>query len=155
MTRAVRGAAIKPLASLSASLLGRRGSARRAPLSLARIPVDAETPTDPHDDAGALPDVARQVARLTQAFEIDPAPTSAPDPASTGAIVPAASVARRRIAFTLRLDPARHVRLRELAAIRGCSGQSLLTHLLDNQFPDAAGTGPSEPSFRTFHGKQP
>jgi hypothetical protein len=36
-----------------------------------------------------------------------------------------------RVAFTLRLDPERHGRLRILAARRGCSGQEMLLKALD------------------------
>ena len=44
---------------------------------------------------------------------------------------PRQPAADERVAFTLRLDPERHARLRILAARRGCSGQEMLLKALD------------------------
>lgn len=66
-------------------------------------------------------------------FVPQPAPMPAPEPVAAPKNVlakrPAASA--RRAAFTLRLDPQRHLKLRLAATMQGVSAQSLVTEALD------------------------
>lgn len=122
----------KAAASLSSSLLARKGGARPA----MRRPAIQPTPSDvaaPIDDLGwndmgeeaplpppappAASPVARQVATLHA--KLSPAKT-APLPAAEG-----------KCAFTLRLDAERHLRLRLLSAVTNQSAQRLVTQALD------------------------
>lgn len=106
----------KPLASLSAALLARKGEARPA----MRRPATASTPAlddlgwnDMGDDPIApLPPVLAERRLLADA--IAPAPGGA-----------------RKAAFTLRLDAERHLKLRLAAAVGGRSAQALVTEALD------------------------
>jgi hypothetical protein len=120
---------IKPMASLGAGLLGRAGSARRVPLSFAPVePLLA----DPLADA-EVPEVMLQVARLAQAF----APALSAEPAAGPQPVVASG---RRVAFTLRLDPVHHDRLRRVAAAQNRSAQQVLVDALDHYSAGASGT---------------
>ena len=75
------------------------------------------------------------------AFAPERAPEPEPAPAASGVLAvrtrpqprPAASAApsARRAAFTLRLDPERHLKLRLAATMRGVSAQALVTDALD------------------------
>jgi hypothetical protein len=132
---------IKPLASLQAGMLGRRGATRRVPLSFAPPPEDVEPGT------AELPEVVLQVMRLAQALGVDTPVGSVDDlpqvAAALDALPEIAAETRRRIAFTLRLDADRHARLRALAATEGRSAQQLLTDALDRYFSTAStGTQP-------------
>jgi hypothetical protein len=60
-----------------------------------------------------------------------PAPVQAPVQAAAPAPRPAARQRERRAAFTLRLDPERHLKLRLAATMQGVSAQTLLTEALD------------------------
>lgn len=66
-----------------------------------------------------------------------PAPAPAPMPVATQAPAPrvlnrkSQSNSERRAAFTLRLDPERHLKLRLAATMQGVSAQALLTEALD------------------------
>jgi len=125
---------IKPMASLDAGLLGRRTPARRVPLSFA--PVEAEIPEAeiPGESdnvelgaefgAGGLPEVMRQVERLALALGVG-LTVAAPEP------VQASAIPRRRVAFTLRLDPERHGQLRQIAGAQGRSAQLVLVEAFD------------------------
>lgn len=65
---------------------------------------------------------------------VAPAPAPAPAPAAAPARpAPRAQAAstERRAAFTLRLDPERHLKLRLAATMQGVSAQALLTEALD------------------------
>ena len=57
------------------------------------------------------------------------------------AISPADLRAREKAAFTLRLDPARHARLKDACAARGRSAQQIVTQALDAFL--AAASGPA------------
>jgi hypothetical protein len=116
---------IKPLASLDAAMLGRRGAVRRVPLSFA--PVDSFAPVEAETIGAAIPaevpEVIRQVERLALALGLETATT---EPASTTPAQP-----MRRIAFTLRIDTARHARLRRIVGTEGRSAQQVLIDALD------------------------
>ena len=60
-------------------------------------------------------------------------PVAAPAPVAVPAARPAApaSARARRAAFTLRLDPERHLKLRLAATMQGVSAQTLVTEALD------------------------
>ena len=77
------------------------------------------------DDPFALEDEADAPA--------EPAPVLAARPARTpkAAARRASAAAGRRAAFTLRLDPERHLKLRLAATMRGVSAQALVTDALD------------------------
>ncbi|USI73221.1 hypothetical protein [Sphingomonas morindae] len=118
----------KGFASLSGSLLARKGAARPAlRVALSALgPVDADAPDAP--EPAAAP---RLVVRLpaTAADEGDAMGSAAgvPEPLSASECVPA----RPRKAFTLRLDAARHARLRLVCAAEHRSAQSFLVEALD------------------------
>ena len=135
---------IKPLASLDAAMLGRRGLARRVPLSFGA--PEAGAPEAGAIDAGGpaeVPEVIRQVERLAAALGLD-----GPAPAVAEPGEPA-----RRIAFTLRIDPARHARLRQVVAAEGRSAQLVLTDALDLYCGRAAAA--SSPAIIASHRTTP
>jgi hypothetical protein len=168
----------KPLASLSPSLLARKGSAKPAmrPQSF-RFNSDSSgmaTANESLDDLGwndmgddtpvaepnppvALhntpiatlmipPRVVAQQEELAQRFEapiakpvvpafVRPAVTEPVAPTvfapSTAPIARAAPGAKPKAAFTLRLDPERHLRLRLVCAVNHRSAQQIVTQALD------------------------
>jgi hypothetical protein len=100
------------MASLGASLLGRRVDGRRVPLSFAQI--------EPEAPDGDIPEVLRQIERLATALGLD-----TPEPDSGD------GVKRRRVACTVRLDPTRHAQLRQIANARATSAQCVLVDAFD------------------------
>ena len=108
----------------------------RAPLEL--------TP-EPSFEAAPEPAVVEQQRALEESFqpaEPEPEPEIAPEPAPApvkAAVVrlpkrkalPAPSTGKAKSAFTLRLDPERHLRLRLACAVSGKSAQQLVTGALD------------------------
>lgn len=104
----------KPLASLSAGLLARKGEARPALRPQLHIAPGNSSP------------VAEQQARIAAAFD-------APQRAVAGA--------KDRSAFTLRLDPERHLKLRLVGARTHRSAQSLLIEALDRLLDEMAPEG--------------
>lgn len=133
----------KPLASLTAGLLARKGAARPAmrpqlynaqddlgwndmgdpaPAPAPVKPVAAVVPIAfgaPADEAPAAPPpVVVQQTVLAEAFTAAPAPRAAPG-------------SRGKSAFTLRLDAERHLKLRLMGAHQHRSAQSLVTEALD------------------------
>ena len=121
---------IKPMASLGSALLGGRTALRRVPLSfapLAEITADADVVADP-------PEVVLQVARLAQALGLD----GSGDPVDNQG--PAVFVVGPRVAFTVRLDPTRHGRLRQVAASQSRSAQQVLVEAFDRYIAGSAGT---------------
>ena len=130
---------IKPLASLDAAMLGRRGLARRVPLSFGAPEAGAPEAGGPAE----VPEVIRQVERLAAALGLD-----GPAPAVAEPGEPA-----RRIAFTLRIDPARHARLRQVVAAEGRSAQLVLTDALDLYCGRAAAA--SSPAIIASHRTTP
>ncbi len=160
----------KPLASLSHSLLARKGAAKPAmrPQSyrfsnesptggLAHAQLDDLGWNDMGDDAAAPavvstppvslhnapvatlvipPRVLAQQEELVQHFEAAAiaAPEPAPPPVMYPQIVPPVRLAagtKPKAAFTLRLDPERHLRLRLVCAVNHRSAQQIVTLALD------------------------
>lgn len=136
----------KPLASLSAGLLARKGDARPAmtrayvPMtSIAALPVAVqqdivrEEVLDDlgwNDLGGNLPDpspaspapvVRQQQARIAKSF------AGGAKKGDRAQVAPRKTTA----AFTLRLDPERHLRLRLASAITHRSAQQIVTQALD------------------------
>ena len=140
---------IKPLASLDGTMLGRRAPGRRVPLSFA--PIEDCTGIERPD--ADVPEVVRQVERLALALAGD-APADRIDDLSDDA-----GATRRRIAFTVRLDAARHGQLRRTAAAEGRSAQAVLVDALDLYCARATGAPASSatlPSRRNAStGNQP
>jgi hypothetical protein len=165
----------KPFASLSPSLLARKGAAKPAmrpqsfrfnndgaSLAAANEPLEDLGWNDMGDDAPAPaptppvalhnapiatlvvpPRVVAQQEELVQHFE-----ASAPEPvvvapvivrpvaaqpvaAPTAPVVRAAPGVKPKAAFTLRLDPERHLRLRLVCAVNHRSAQQIVTQALD------------------------
>ena len=117
---------IKPFGSLDAGMLARRGFARRTPIVFA---PSAPDPVAEVAEAVEVPEVLRQVERLAQALA-GTAPAAQAEPG-------------RKIAFTLRLDSARHARLRGVVAAEGRSAQQVLIEALDHYLHSAALAAPS------------
>lgn len=85
---------------------------------------------DDADPIVAEPETAEFVPESIVAFE--PAPAPAPAPARARARRPRAQPgAKGKAAFTLRLDPARHLKLRLACAVTGRSAQQIVTDALD------------------------
>ncbi|WP_448661096.1 hypothetical protein ACG3SL_10735 [Sphingomonas sp. CJ20] len=151
------GNSSKPLASLSSGLLARKGHARpamrpqgfvglgtgAAPDDLGWNDMGEDTPvvqqTRPvvlrqRDALGAR--IAEPVAAPEPVVEaapaVEPAPVVAAAPVVKIALpVRAVSPKKARAAFTLRLDPDRHLRLRLASALTHRSAQLLVTEALD------------------------
>lgn len=134
----------KPLASLTAGLLARKGTARPA-MRRTYVPGMAtpSLPTSVQDDLGwndmgadhapsAPPPLT--VVKRDGAVVLDEARPPVPEPAPTKAAKPHAEVRAARAtkaAFTLRLDPERHLRLRLACAMNHRSAQQIVTEALD------------------------
>jgi hypothetical protein len=147
----------KPLASLSSSLLARKGQAKPAmrpqgfasfgfggsnahddlgwndmgnepsaepqPISSDVVPMLVGVPVEP-------PPVVRQQEELAR--EMSPAAVLSPELAALSAkMVRAAPGSKGKAAFTLRLDPERHLQLRLVCAVAHRSAQSLVIAALD------------------------
>lgn len=130
----------KPLASLSSTLLARKGQARPAMRRQATLASLSQAGDDlGWNDMGeplplpVLPPVLEERAQLEEAIAPEPvaAPAPAPVPAAVVAAVAASVPHGRKAAFTLRLDSERHLRLRLASAARGLSAQQLVTDALD------------------------
>lgn len=146
----------KPMASLTSGLLARKGDARPAirpayipKTSVAILPVsvqnDIAAPQLNNDKtahgrgevaqfpAPATHVVRQQQERIAQSMAA-PTPEAKPEPApaqkSSGSeTVP--QLGKARTAFTLRLDPERHLRLRLAKAVTQRSAQEIVTEALD------------------------
>jgi len=144
----------KPFASLSSGLLARKGGARPAmrsgyvpgmslnlPASVQDdlgwndmghdedVPESSPPPLtvikangEVNQDAASRPEVLAQQAEISQAFEGE-----AEKPKRKIALRPRTAKA----AFTLRLDPERHLRLRLACAVHNRSAQQIVTEALD------------------------
>lgn len=179
----------RAFASLSSSLLARKGGARPA----MRSALSGQTDGRPHDPLGDLgwndmgdPQVPAETATPATvrgpdpvvAFEpAVPAPPAEPllarkpvvaevvqlvreVPAARSAVASAALTAHpgvpaarrtRPAAFTLRLDPDRHFRLRTACALQGRSAQALVTEALDralDAMPELDSLRPPIPAHR-------
>ena len=127
---------LKPMASLSASLLARKGEARPA-IRRAYVPLTAVSPLsavpeqgnvdnapgrhDVNSDAHRSASPKGQQHRIAEAF--------APSPRQKPELFPKSHKAKA--AFTLRLDSDRHLRLRLASAVEGRSAQQIVTEALD------------------------
>ncbi len=120
----------RPLASLSSGLLARPGQAKPAmrPQVFAPTPLEdlgwndmGQHQPQPVAAPAELPPVLTERAELVQAV-------STPAPAKSAA---KPATAAHKAAFTLRLDPDRHLRLRLASAVAGRSSQQLLVAALD------------------------
>lgn len=131
----------KPLASLTSSLLARKGQAKPAMRpqgfgAFGRPQEDLgwnDMGLDAPEPVAEPPAVVRQQEELVAQFEAEPAPR----PARTPRAVRAA--AGRKAAFTLRLTPDRHLRMRLATAVKHVSAQQLVTEALDallNNMPE-------------------
>lgn len=140
----------KPLASLSSGLLARKGHARPAMrpqgygfAGMATMAEDlgwndlGEPPAPATAPIAAPAAVAAPVAAV-QPEPIDPPPVlrqrarlQAELAAPEGPALASMVAAKPRAAFTLRLDPDRHLRLRLASALSHCSAQKLVTDALD------------------------
>ncbi len=136
----------KPFASLTGSLLARKGAARPAmrshvSLDWAGIEPDAAVVPDAEPLATALP--LAEVVALEEAGEDDSRPEVLRQIAQLSAVLDRKVAANRRaaldveqlpgkkVAFTLRLDPRRHALLRACCTAERRSAQSLLIEALD------------------------
>lgn len=147
----------KTFASLSPTLLARKGGARPA-MRPQLGPIAGDALARQLDDLG-WNDMGHDVAEPTEpqsaeVVSIAPdslAPVYAPvpevvrqrDEASRRVSSPRRSALAdgRRAAFTLRIDAERHLKLRLACALSGCSAQQLVTDALDrllNDLPDVA-----------------
>jgi hypothetical protein len=155
----------KPFASLSSSLLARKGQAKPAmrpqgfagfgfaaggaphddlgwndmghdpaPVSADIVPIHA----DIQPEAEAVVVVHRQQEDLTHALAPAPAPIPAPTRAK---MVRAAPGSKAKAAFTLRLDPERHLKLRLVCAVEHRSAQHVVIAALDAFLAQQAGVG--------------
>ena len=146
----------KPLASLSPSLLARKGGARPA-MRPQLAPITHEVPPHQFDDLGwndmghdhpaAPPPGVADVVALEPSAPLPP-------PAVPEVVRQQQAVARRvaqprksalesgrRAAFTLRVDADRHLKLRLACAVRNRSAQQQVTEALDrllDELPDIA-----------------
>ena len=85
------------------------------------------------------PPVREQQRAIAQSFNAEPEPEEAPVAAVVAPPAPVVSLppraaplrARDKAAFTLRLDPDRHFRLRLACAVTGSSAQQIVTGALD------------------------
>ncbi|WP_084690925.1 hypothetical protein [Sphingomonas sp. SRS2] len=98
----------KPMASLSGNLLARKGEALPA-MRRSHLPASAAAPRE-------------QQARIAQSFA---------HPTEELPVVEAILPRNARAAFTLRLDPDRHLRLRLASAVGKRSAQQIATEALD------------------------
>lgn len=92
-------------------------------------PYEPEAETETKADAEKHPEAAAKAPVL----KVPKVPEARTDPASKAARKPrAAPGSKGKAAFTLRLDPERHLRLRLACAVAGCSAQQLVTRALDD-----------------------
>lgn len=118
----------KPIASLNASLLARKGDARPA-IRRAYIPIAAVSRIavaahdDRHDPAWNDMDLEPSQAVRTQQHRIASSFTAEKKPLSL--------TSKNKVAFTLRLDTDRHLRLRLASAVNKRSAQQIVTEALD------------------------
>jgi hypothetical protein len=129
----------KPFASLSSSLLARKGQAKPA-----MRPQGFNGFGAPQEDLGwndmgfstpspvpaGAPPVVHQQEELAAHFTA-PAPAPEKRPAKARTPRAASSLAGHKAAFTLRLDEDRHLRLRLASALQRRSSQRLVTEALD------------------------
>lgn len=161
----------KSFASLNAAMLGRSAPARRMPLSFARFEAEviAVTATEVEvieaeileievlapdvvevASVADVPEVVRQVERLALALGVD-------SPAPDSDVLPIAAAPRepgRRLAFTLRIDPVRHARLRQIVSAEGRSAQQVLIDAMDQYCARTSGAA-RDPLIVPLHAQTP
>lgn len=119
-------------ASLQPALLARKGGARPA-MRPQIAPLDADF-SQPGDDLGwndfGVDAVAAPAERAPRIVSLVPS-ASEPVAAATPRARRSAAACGRRAAFTLRLDPERHLKLRLACALDARSAQALVTDALD------------------------
>lgn len=128
----------KPAASLTGSLLVRKGEARPALTpGLVLEPMEGVTPRQPI----TLPRPEHKPALI----EVKSAEPKSSETAQGAAKQKAAPAQRgqRRVAFTFRLDPERHLNLRVVAIFRRTSAQKILEEALDRYLEIAMAEDPS------------
>ena len=145
----------KPMASLSSSLLARKGTAKPAMRPQGFVGMAHGTTQDdlgwndmgdepvaqqyePQPQQIEKPVVLRQIEaieeQIAQPVAPKPVPVAAPKPAVPAAAVraPRAAISKiNKAAFTLRLDTDRHLRLRLASAVTNRSAQQIVTEALD------------------------
>jgi hypothetical protein len=106
-------------------------------------------------------EVAAAVAQVESELEVEPAPVvvmpvRAPAPAPARSRRPrAAPGSKGKAAFTLRLDPSRHLKLRLACAVDGRSAQQLVTDALDrllNEMPELDSMAERAPAKKRAEG---
>ena len=139
----------KPFASLSSGLLARKGAAKPAmrPQAFGAMSVPDDLGWDEMGYPGNHPNAREEVVaidevppvvaqQVTLAHKLN-APVKAPIAEARQAEVVSISrakpglLARAKAAFTLRLDPERHLRLRLACAVDHRSAQQIVTQALD------------------------
>jgi hypothetical protein len=118
----------KPFASLTSSLLARKGHAKPAMRPQGLIPLSAT-----HEDLGwndmgeppAPPPPVVQQAEIALGLGVEREVALSVVPTSR------AASGKGKAAFTLRLDPERHLRLRLACAVSRRSAQQMVTQALD------------------------
>jgi len=142
----------KPFASLSSSLLARKGQARPAmrPQSFAAQDdlgwndMGAGAPPVPP----SIPAVVQQQQDIAEQFGPEASVAASPEPEPTP--IPALRAeGGGKAAFTLRLDAERHLKLRIACAMRNRSAQMIVTEALDaylNTLPDIDAVAGSFPA---------
>lgn len=148
----------KPFASLSSSLLARKGHAKPAmrPQGFAGMSAHEDlgwndmghpasrTPAAEPAPVETVPPVVTQQATIARELGAEEAPKAAVPEARAADVVPIARgksglLARAKAAFTLRLDPDRHLKLRLACAVDHRSAQQIVTQALDeylNSMPE-------------------
>jgi hypothetical protein len=106
--------------------------------------ADEEEEENEIDETAELPEFAEvEVQELREVPKVVAAPIIVPAPALRRAPRPrAAAGSKAKAAFTLRLDPERHLKLRLACAVDGRSAQQLVTDALDRlleRMPDLDG----------------
>lgn len=138
----------KPLASLSPQLLARKGGARPAMRpavnTMPMVPLEADQDDLGWNDMGGPVQTAEVVQMPQVAAVAAVQPVVVEQQRELARRVTErrpATASGRRAAFTLRLDPERHLRLKLACTIKGSSAQVLVTEALDrllSEIPDAA-----------------
>ena len=113
----------KPMASLGAGLLARKGEAHSA-TRRTHFPMASPVPlpVTQADVTPIVPSVRQQQKRIARSFG---------GPQEQTPIMQAVQPRKTRTAFTLRLDADRHLRLRLASAVSNRSAQQLVTEALD------------------------
>lgn len=120
----------KPLASLSATLLARKGHARPAmrPQGFSGFAGVDDLGWNDMGQPSEVPQVVTQRAELQERIA---APAVAVTPMRAERIARQAAAKDGKCAFTLRLDAERHLRLRLATAVANRSAQALVSEALD------------------------